>query len=483
VIIPVILCGGAGTRLWPVSRPDSPKPFLPLFNGQSTFAMTLARVSGRPLFGPIVVVAGVPHLHHVKAALEHAGLEATVLLEPASRDTAAAVAAAAMFVADADAGAMLLVLPADHLVRDHDAFAATVGAAMQAADIGRIVVFGIKPDRPSTAYGYVRPSGEVTGQRAKVVNAFVEKPDRERAAQLIAEGCLWNGGIFLMRAATALAEIRHHALAVAGAARSAVAKGIGGHHALRLADSYLTAPAVSFDYAVMEKTGLAAVVEAGFDWADVGNWQAVWENAAKDAAGNAVAGDAITVDSRGCYVRSARPRIGIVGLDDAIVVASDDAVLVTSRARADRVKDLVGAIDALPEAVIGDYGRHYRPWGYYQALAIGPDHQVKRIVVNPGHRLSLQKHAHRSEHWTVVAGEAEITVGMRVDDLQTRHVEANASIVIPRGAIHRLANDGAVPTTVIEVQVGEYLGEDDIVRLEDDYGRTRLDVEPGKSVV
>jgi mannose-1-phosphate guanylyltransferase/mannose-6-phosphate isomerase len=470
VIIPVILCGGAGTRLWPASRADAPKPFLPLVAGCSTFALTLSRIADQTVFAPPVVVASAAHRRLVDAALSRAGITATVLVEPAPRDTAPAIAAAATVVADSDPSAILLVLPADHLIGDTKGFAATVAAALPAAEDGRIVVFGIKPDRAATAYGYVKPGAAIAGGAA-TVEVFVEKPDAATAEDLVAAGYLWNSGIFLMHAATALAEIERHAKPIAQAAREAVGGATAVGSLTLAADPFLAAPIISFDYAVMEKTDRAAVAAAGFDWSDLGTWAAVWEAADKDAAGNVASGDAVLVDTRGSYVSTTRPRIGVVAVEDVVVVASDDAVLVTSRQRADAVKTLVAAIDAAPEAVIGDFARHHRPWGSYQSLDLGEHHQVKRIVVAPGERLSLQKHAHRAEHWTVVEGVAEVTVGMTMDTLTTKTVQARESIDIPKGAIHRLANRGATPVVVIEVQFGDYLGEDDIIRLEDDYGR------------
>ena len=472
MIIPVILCGGAGTRLWPASREDAPKPFLPLVDGVSTFAMTLARIADKSRFAAPIVVASADHRHLVESAL--AGASATILLEPVARDTAAAVAAAAAYVAGKDANATLLVLAADHVIRDTAGFAATVAAALPAAESGRIVVFGIKPSDPSTAFGYIKPGAPLAEGAAKAVDAFVEKPDAERAGELVAAGYLWNSGIFLMRAATAVAEMERHAPAIAAAAKAAIAAAKTASNVVIVdKNAFLAAPQLSFDYAVMEKTRLAAVVEAKFDWSDLGTWSAVWDAAGKDAAGNVAAGDAVIVDAKNVYVSTDRDTVGVVGIDNVVVVAADGAVLVTTRERAGSVKDLVAAIQAGPEKLFGDFVRHYRPWGHYQSLDQGAGHQVKRIVVNPGARLSLQKHAHRAEHWTVVAGVADITVGMDMDKLKTTRVKEGEHAYIPLGAIHRMANPGTVPMTLIEVQVGDYLGEDDIVRLQDDYGRSK----------
>jgi mannose-1-phosphate guanylyltransferase/mannose-6-phosphate isomerase len=473
VIIPVVLCGGAGSRLWPMSRPDEPKPFLPLIEGRSTFSLTLERLAGNPLFGPVVVIANASHRPRLERALAEANTHAAILIEPEPRDTAAAIAAAAAFVAGADAFASLLVLPADHLIRDTTGFTATVAAAAPVADAGRIVLFGIAPDRPATTFGYIKPGEALSTRTAMSVEGFIEKPDAQKAAQLVAGGWLWNGGIFLLRAATATSEIGRHAPAVAAAARTAVAQGSGDGNALVLErDAFLSSPTISFDRAVMEKTDLGAVVAARFDWSDLGTWEAVFLAAEKDADDNVIAGDAMVVDTRGSYVTTARPRIGVFGLENVVVVASDDSVLVTTRDRAPAVRELAAAVAAAPERALGDFVRHYRPWGHYQTLALGARHQVKRIVVDPGHRLSLQVHSQRGEHWTMVEGSGEVTVGPDVKNLKTRTLAPGQSIDIPRGAVHRLANRGTEPLTLIEVQNGDYLGEDDIVRIEDDYGRT-----------
>ena len=472
LIIPVILCGGAGTRLWPASHQDEPKPFLPLVDGVSTFAMTLARLADTTVFGPAIVVASAAHRSLVDAALAMANTKATLLLEPAPRDTSAAIACAASFVVGVAPDAMLLVLPADHVIRDTAGFSSTVMSALPAAESGRSVVFGIKPNEASTAFGYIRPGARLTGMAARAVDAFVEKPDTARAATFVASGYLWNSGIFLMGATTAVAELAQYVPQIAAAGRDAVARATADGNAISLASGpFLASPKQSIDYAVMEKTKLAAVVEAKFDWSDLGTWSAVWEAGEKDANDNVISGDAFVLDAKGTFVSTDRDKIGVVGIDNVVVVAGDGAVLITSRDRSGSVKDLVAAMEAAPEALIGDFVRHHRPWGYYQSLDVGTRHQVKRIVVNPGARLSLQKHSHRAEHWTVVEGIADITVGMERDSLETKAVSQGEHVYIPLGAIHRMGNSGKAPMTLIEVQVGDYLGEDDIVRLEDDYGR------------
>ena len=468
------MCGGAGSRLWPASRNDSPKPFLPLVDGVSTFALTLQRIADTSLFDPPMVIAGADHAHLVAAALADAGTSATVLLEPEGRDTAAAIGAAAAYVAAERPGAILLVLAADHVIRDHAGFRQTVEDALPAAEAGKIVVFGVPPTFPATGYGYIHPGAPLAVHGAHAVAEFVEKPNAEHANQFIARGYLWNSGIFLLGASLAKDELGAYAPEIAAAAHAAVASGkpADGGRILHLdRESFAGAPKVSFDRAVMEKTINAAVTDARFDWSDLGTWASVWDAGKRDGDDNVVIGDAVLVDVTDSYVSTTRPKVGVVGVSDLVVVATDDAVLVTSRAEADRVKELTAAIAAAPEAVYGDFARHYRPWGYYQSLDQGRRHQVKRIVVNPGARLSLQQHAHRAEHWTVVEGVAEVTVGMARDALAVTTVKENESIDIPKGAIHRMANWGETPMALIEVQVGDYLGEDDIVRLEDDYGR------------
>jgi mannose-1-phosphate guanylyltransferase/mannose-6-phosphate isomerase len=472
VIVPVILCGGAGSRLWPVSREDAPKPFVPVIEGRTTFAMTLERVADRARYSAPIVVASTAQRRLVEEGLRATGAEGTVMLEPERRDTAAAVAAAAIFAAARDPAATILVLAADHVIRDREAFDRTVEAALPAAEAGHIVVFGLKPTYPATGFGYIRAGAPLNKGAARAVAAFVEKPDRARAEQFLAEGLLWNSGIFLMQAATALAEMKRYAPDIFRAAEGALGRARADEGAVLIDRAAFAAAAKrSFDYAVMEKTRRAAVVAAEFDWSDVGTWAAVWEAGARNDQGNVVIGDAYAVATRNAYIATDGTRVGVAGIDDAVVVVSAGAVLVTTRHQADAVKDLVTAMEKGPEKVFGDFVRHFRPWGYYQSLDQGKTHQVKRIVVNPGARLSLQMHKHRAERWTVVEGVAEVTVGMDRASLATTRLEIGGHVKIPLGAIHRMANPGPTPMTIIEVQIGDYLGEDDIIRLEDDYGR------------
>ena len=358
------------------------------------------------------------------------------------------------------------MLATDHVIRDGQAFLQSVATARPAAEAGQIVVFGIAPSGPDAGYGYVRP-GAPGGDAPSPVAAFVEKPDADRARRLIAEGCLWNSGNFLMRASTAIAETEHHSPAVAGATAAAVRGASRSEGVVELAREPLHGvERISFDHAVLEKTGYAAVVAARFDWADVGTWASVWAASDRDAAGNVTTGEVALVDTGGSLVQTDGPLVGVVGMKDTVVVAANNAVLVAPRGRAGEVRKLAGALADVESKLLGGHARHYRPWGYYQSLDVGESHQVKRIVVNPGARLSLQKHHHRAEHWTVVAGKAEVTI-----DESVRIVGENESVFIPLGAVHRAANPGDVPAMIIEVQYGDYLGEDDIVRIEDDYGR------------
>ena len=474
-ITPVILCGGAGTRLWPLSRETRPKPLLPLVGGSSTFAATLGRVADAGMFAAPLIVANRDQRHMLAAAMGEAGVFGRMLLEPEARDTAAAIAAAVAFVAARAPEAMLLFLAADHHIDDTEGFRRTVEAATVAAEAGRIVTFGVRPAYPATGYGYIARGAALPGaEGVSEVAAFVEKPDSPTAERHVAAGYLWNSGNFLMTAKTGLAEFAAHAPDILATATGAVETAEAGADGTTLLGRVFgRARRISFDHAVMEKTARAAVIDAAFDWSDLGTWDSVWAAVWKDAEGNAVQGDATLVSASGNYVSTDRPTIGLLGVDDLVVVASDDTVLVAPRSRSDEVKTLVSAIKAKPEAVIGDYARHYRPWGYYQSVDLGPAHQVKRLVVSPGQRLSLQKHRHRSEHWTVVEGVAEVTIEDRVIT-----VRPNESTYIPLGAIHRAANRGEETLTIIEVQCGDYLGEDDIIRFEDDYGRVSADHVP-----
>ena len=379
-----------------------------------------------------------------------------------------AVAVAALLAGQRDPAATVLVLAADHVVRKPEAFVEACRSAARAAANGRIVTFGIRPSAPATSYGYIRPGAKLNGSAALAVDAFVEKPDATTAARYVAEKYLWNSGNFMFRADVMLGEIASFEPAIADAAKAAVDGMARDLDFLRLAaEPFGRAPRKSIDYAVMERTKLSAVVEADMGWSDVGSWDAVWDNSDRDASGNAVSGSAVVLDGHNNLVRSDDAMLtAVVGLDNAVVVTTGDAVLVAARDKAESVKALVEHLKAQNRREAVEHRRIYRPWGYYQGVDNGARYQVKRIVVKSGARLSLQKHFHRAEHWVVVKGTAEVTVG---EDIRTIH--ENESVYIPIGGVHRLANPGKIPLELIEVQVGSYLGEDDIERLDDVYGR------------
>ena len=467
-LIPVVMCGGAGTRLWPVSRESMPKQFVALIGERSTFQQTLARTSDPAMFARPIVITNTDFRFIVAEQLREIGIEADIVLEPMRRDSGPAVAVAAALAARRDPQAAVLVLAADHIVRKPEEFlAACRGAAAAVAD-GRIVTFGIRPTAPATSYGYIRPGAKLNGASALAVEAFVEKPDAATAARYVAENYLWNSGNFMFRADVMLDEIKRFEPAMAEAACAAVAGLVQDLDFLRLApEPFARAPKKPIDYAVMERTTLAAVVPADMGWSDVGSWDAVWDNLDHDAAGNAVSGPAVILDSHNSLVRTDDGvLIAVVGIDNAVIISTGDAVLVAARDKAERVKDLVELLKAQNRREAVEHRRIYRPWGYYQGVDNGLRYQVKRIVVKPGAELSLQKHFHRAEHWVVVKGTAEVTIGTDV-----RTIHENESVYIPIGNIHRLANPGKIPLELIEVQVGSYLGEDDIVRISDVYGR------------
>ena len=420
------------------------------------------------MFGKPIVITHSDFRFVVAEQLREIGIAADIVLEPARRDSGPAVAVAAVLAAQRDPAATVLILAADHVVRDPEAFRAACRTAATAAAAGHIVTFGIRPSAPATNYGYIRPGAKLNGGAALAVDAFVEKPDAETAARYVADNYLWNSGNFMFRADVMSDEIAHFEPAMAEAARAAITEMKQDLDFLRLAaEPFGRAPRKSIDYAVMERTKRAAVVQADMGWSDVGSWDAVWDNLEHDGSGNAISGTAAVLDTRNSLIRSDDSILtAVVGLDNAIVIATGDAVLVASRDKAEKVKALVEQLKSQNRREAVEHRRIYRPWGYYQGIDVGGRYQVKRIVVKPDARLSLQKHFHRAEHWVVVRGTAEVTVGEKV---QTVH--ENESVYIPIGAMHRLANPGKIPVELIEVQVGSYLGEDDIQRFDDVYGR------------
>ena len=465
-IIPLIMCGGAGTRLWPSSREGRPKQFLPLFGPRSTFQDTVIRVSDAGLFDRPIVITSAAYRFMVREQLAEIGLDADILLEPARRDSGPAIAAGAAFAQARDEEAVVLALAADHVVRDVPAFVAACRAGLVVADAGHIVTFGVQPERPATEYGYISP-GQVLSGGVKSVAKFVEKPDLQTATGYIKAGYLWNSGNFMFRAGMLLDEYRRVDSDSVETITSAVAKAGRDLGFFTLdADAFGKAKSISVDYAVMEKTTKAAVVPVSCGWSDVGSWLAVWELSDKDGQGNAAQGVAVFEDSRNCNVASDGPVVALEGVDDLVVVATHDAVLVSRQKDANGLKRLVAKLKVTAPQVTEDHLKVHRPWGSVQALEDGERYQVKRLVVKAGERLSLQMHHHRSEHWIVVRGTAKVTIN---DQIKTVH--ENESIYIPLGATHRLENPGKIPLELIEVQTGSYLGEDDIVRIEDDYKR------------
>lgn len=466
-IIPLIMCGGAGTRLWPASREVRPKQFLPLFGARSTFQDTLLRVSDASLFDRPIVITNASYRFMVLEQLAEIGIEADVILEPMRRDSGPAIAAGAVFAQVRAADAVVLALAADHVVQDTAAFVAACREGLAAASAERIVTFGVKPERPATEYGYISPGEAISGE-VHAVARFVEKPDAVKAADYVNSGYLWNSGNFMFPAALLLDEYRKLDAGSVEAIASAVTNAGRDLSFVTLEpQAFGSAKAISIDYAVMEKTSRAAVVPVSCGWSDVGSWHAVWELSDKDAQGNAAHGAAVFEDSRNCNVTTDSALVALEGVDDLVVVATADAVLVSRQNDANGLKRLVTRLKAVAPKVTEEHLKVHRPWGSYQSVDNGERHQVKRIVVKPGGRLSLQKHHHRAEHWIVVRGAARVTVNETV-----KTVHENESIYIPMGAVHRMENPGKIMLELIEVQTGSYLGEDDIIRIEDDYQRS-----------
>lgn len=469
MLIPLILSGGSGTRLWPVSRKNMPKQFLSLAGQGTLFQQTIARTRALPDVAAPIVVASDDHRFLAAEQLREAGVEGgQVVLEPLARNTAPAIALGALEALKRDADAMLLVLPADHLITDTAAFVAAVERAVPSARDGWLVTFGIRPDRAETGFGYIC-RGESIGNDAFRVQRFVEKPDHATAEGYLADGSYdWNSGMFLFRADRYLEELGQHAPAMLAAVRAAHAKASTDLDFVRVdKDAFAAVPEDSIDYAVMEKTTRAAVIPVACGWSDIGSWSALWLAGKRDADGNLREGDTLTVDTKGSLLRS-HPRhlIATVGVDDLVVVTTPDATLVARRDAAQDVKKIVAQLKSAGRSEHAFHRVVHRPWGSYDSLEAGDRFQVKRIVVKPGASLSLQKHHHRAEHWIVVSGTAEVTCDDKVFLLSE-----NQSTYIPLGSKHRLRNPGKVALELIEVQSGSYLGEDDIVRFDDVYGR------------
>lgn len=467
-IIPVIMCGGAGTRLWPVSRNSMPKQFIPLLGERSTFQRVARTVTSHAAFDELIVVTSAEYRFTVLDQLQSVGASAQIVLEPMRRDSAAAVAVATELALQRNPGAIVAVLAADHVIQDESLFVETCLSAAAAAEDERIVTIGIPPTNPATGYGYISP-GKVLPKHnnAKIIERFVEKPDAETAARYVLDGYLWNSGNFIFHAPTMRVEIERFEPEILTAASEAVALARRDLDFILLDEAaFGRAPKKSIDYAVMEHTARAAVVPGSFGWSDVGGWAAVWDLSEKDEAGNAISGRGYVLGGKGNYIRSEEGLTAVVGMDDVVVVSTRDAVLVVPKDRADGVKDMVATLQSAAENAAEEHLEMFRPWGKYISIDRGGRYQVKRITVKPGGILSLQKHFHRAEHWVVVKGTAEVT-----RDDETIMVHENESIYLPIGCVHRMANPGKIPLELIEVQVGSYLGEDDIVRIEDAYKR------------
>jgi mannose-1-phosphate guanylyltransferase/mannose-6-phosphate isomerase len=484
MVVPVILSGGSGTRLWPLSRELYPKQLLPLVGEQTMLQETVTRMRGLADLGAPLVICNESHRFLVAEQLRAIRVKpSAIVLEPVGRNTAPAVAVAALLAGAGGEDPTLLVLPADHVITDSTALRAAVQAGAALAESGRLLTFGIVPDKPETGYGYIRAGFalEVPGPRSQVQGAdqspftafsvaeFIEKPDLSTARAYVESGdYYWNSGMFMFRASTFLAELERFAPEMLAACRTAVAAAARDLDFTRLdAEAFAACPGSSIDYAVMEKTAAAAVIPLDAGWSDVGSWSALWEVGARDADGNVVKGDVLTKDVRNCYLHASTRLLAVVGVEDHVIVETGDAVLV---ARKDRVQDVKAIVELLKlnqrdEALL--HRRVNRPWGAYECIDAAERFQVKHITVHPGATLSLQMHHHRAEHWVVVKGTARVTRGEEVLTLSE-----NQSTYIPLGVTHRLENPGKIPLELIEVQSGSYLGEDDIVRFEDNYGRS-----------
>jgi mannose-1-phosphate guanylyltransferase/mannose-6-phosphate isomerase len=472
-IYPVVLSGGSGTRLWPLSRAMYPKQFIRFFDSQSLsfLAATLKRLTPADGFEPPIIVCNNDHRFLVLDEAERLGVAPkAIILEPLARNTAPAIAVAALKVASEDDAGILAVMPSDHVIGDEAAFIASVRRAAEIAAGGKLVLFGIKPDAPLTGYGYIRRGAPLDGSQSGPfhVESFSEKPDRAAAeTYLAAGGYFWNSGIFVIGARSVLDELERLEPAVLDAARAALAKAKEDLGFLRLdAQAFAAAPSISIDYAVMERTNAAVMLPIDIGWRDVGSWSSLWELAPRDGDGNYANGDSVLEDTSNCYIHSERALVSTLGVKDLIIVDTPDALLVADKARAQDVAAIVARLKASNRKQYEQHLRCYRPWGFFETLNIGPRFQVKLLHVKPGGTLSMQMHHHRSEHWVVVHGTAKVTIGDEV-----KFVRENESVYIVATQWHRLENPGKTPLEMIEVQIGSYLGEDDIVRAHDVYNR------------
>jgi mannose-1-phosphate guanylyltransferase/mannose-6-phosphate isomerase len=474
-IYPVLLCGGSGTRLWPVSRKSFPKQFVPLAGQGTLFQAAASRMQGATGVASPLIITNSDFRFIVAEQLAAEGIRpGAIIIEPSARNTGPAILAAAVHLAATEPDALMLVMPTDHSIPDVDAFRAVVAAGVRRAEAGMIVTFGVRPDRPETGYGWIELKSPPVDGEPQRVERFVEKPPLARAEAMLAEGrYLWNAGIFLMSAATLIAGFAEHAGDLVKPVTEAVEGARMDLEFLRLAAApWAEAREISVDFAVMEKAANIEVIPLGTAWSDLGDWNAVWrENGGSGAArkGTVTQGAVTAIDCEGSLLRTegeGQHLVGI-GLQNLVVVAMPDAVLVADRSRSQEVKDAVATLKARSVRQAEVFPRDHRPWGWFETLALADRFQVKRIVVKPGAALSLQSHVHRAEHWIVVSGTAQVTVGDEV-----KLLSENQSVYVPLGAVHRLANPGKVPVVLIEVQTGAYLGEDDIIRYEDIYARS-----------
>ncbi|MEL7542485.1 MAG: mannose-1-phosphate guanylyltransferase/mannose-6-phosphate isomerase [Pseudomonadota bacterium] len=467
-ITPVVLCESEGTRLWPAARSTKSKQFIPLFDHRSLFQETLRRVTGRDHFQRPIVIADEDARFIAGEQVRELDLACDFVLKPEARGSAPAISVAAMIAARSDPQALILVVRAEHIIGNDDAFNDACEEATACAASGVIVALGVEPDAASPSHSYLKPGRRIKNQVARRVSQVEDRPSAKKARRCRNEGWLWNSDTLIARADILRNALARYAPAVAAAAEAAVTHATRDLDFLRLdRDAYMRAPNTSIDETVLAKSKKAAVLSAHFGWADVRSWNTVHALAAQDADGNAVYGDAHLLETRNTLVRSEENMTAaVLGLNDAIVVTTQDAVLVTTRDRADEVDQLVETLRARQVKSATEHRRGHRPWGYYESVDESDRHKVKRIVVNPGAALSLQLHYHRSEHWVVVKGTAEVTC-----DETVTIVHENESIYLPQGCVHRLANPGKISLHLIEVQVGSYLEEDDIIRLEDRYNR------------
>jgi mannose-1-phosphate guanylyltransferase / mannose-6-phosphate isomerase len=469
-LTPVVLCGGSGGRLWPFSRSHAPKQFMTLASERTLLQDTLLRVANPAHYKPPIIICGEDHRFLAAEQVRQLGISAgAIVLEPAGRGTAPAIALGALKSMQNGSASAMVIMPADHVIIDDQKFRSGIMAAADAAREGRIVTLGIKPDHPATGYGYITAGHQVDGVAGCFeIDKFIEKPALNVATQLVSEGRhYWNAGIFVGYPQVFIAELEARYPEIVEVCRKAVEQGTNDLDFYRLyTEGFESLKTISIDHAIMETTLIGAVVPVDIGWSDLGSWASLWQMADKDVASNGIRGSVHYLDTQGCYLRSDGPLLATIGIRDLIVVADADAVLVANRGEAERVKELVELMKSAKRSEVDVHRIIYRPWGSYESVVAGEGFQVKRLIVKPQAKLSLQRHRHRAEHWVVVRGEALVTRGT-----ETFRLSTNQSTYIPIGEVHRLENDRAEPLHLIEVQTGSYLGEDDIVRLDDSYGR------------